>query len=115
VLHEELQTKEFIMTIRATKDKGIQVRKSWTEQFMDWYPRYSKLYRRRSNKEAQDFSSLSKIQFEELLPFFQMMEKSIRNQLVNQIVDKINDTYFDEGSEFDQERAIRIIKDENEH
>lgn len=55
----------------------MQVKMSWIEHFMNWYPRHTKLYRRRSKKDPSDLMTLMKQEFDELEPFFTHMANTI--------------------------------------
>ena len=55
---------------------SIQAPMSWIEQFMNWYPRNTKLYRRRSKTESDMLTNM-KAEFDELKPFFMKMADAI--------------------------------------
>lgn len=50
---------------------------SWVEQFMNWYPRNTRLYRRRSKNDPPYFTAGMQQEFEELKPFFMNMANRI--------------------------------------
>jgi len=58
----------------------MQVRMSWVEQFMNWYPRNTKLYRRRSKADPTDLLTGMKAEFDELKRFFLPMADTIWNK-----------------------------------
>lgn len=101
---------------QPVKKISPQVKLSWIEHFLNWYPRYTKLYRRRSKNDPSNYSDMVKLQFEELKPFFMMMEKSIKNETINKILDVINNQYYDEDiiNNFSIERALSLIESEKE-
>lgn len=54
----------------------MQVRISWLEQFMNWYPRHTKLYRRRSKEDgAKSYLVAMQTEGAELRPFFLPIER----------------------------------------
>lgn len=55
--------------------------------FMDWYPRYTQLYRRKKRGETEDLLKRMNIQFDELKPFFIMMEKSIKLEVLSEALE----------------------------
>lgn len=58
----------------------MNVSMSWVEQFMNWYPHNTKLYRRRSKNDPADYISGAKQHFDELKPFFMHMADTIWNK-----------------------------------
>ncbi len=59
---------------------SIQAPMSWVEQFMNWYPRHTKLYRRRSKHDSPNAVTQMSIEFDELKPFFKAMADTIWNK-----------------------------------
>lgn len=55
----------------------MNVRMSWVEQFMNWYPRHTRLYRRRSKDDPPYFTAGMQQEFDELKPFFTAMADTI--------------------------------------
>lgn len=54
----------------------MQVRMSWLEHFLNWYPRNTRLYRRQSKADdAKSYLDAMKIEGEELRPFFAPIER----------------------------------------
>jgi hypothetical protein len=50
---------------------------SWVEQFMNWYPRHTKLYRRKNRTDPVNTIAAMKLEFDELKPFFLQMANTI--------------------------------------
>ncbi len=55
----------------------MQVPMSWVEQFMNWYPRNTRLYRRKSKADPPHVLQRMSVEFEELKPFFVGMANTI--------------------------------------
>lgn len=56
---------------------SLQVKMSWVEQFMNWYPSNTRLYRRRSKTDSASLIANMKSEFDELKPFFMGMADTI--------------------------------------
>lgn len=73
-----------VMSISAPK-----VRLSWIEHFMNWYPRNTKLYRRRSKNDPTNVIALMSAEFDELKPFFVRMQEAIRQAALEEAAAKL--------------------------
>ncbi len=57
---------------------------------MNWYPFHTKLYRRRSKNDPSAIELMG-VAFDELKPFFMMMEKSIRSEAESKLLVEIKE------------------------
>lgn len=72
---------------------SLQVRISWVEHFLNWYPRHTKLYRRRSKNDPPYFPKGMQEAFDELKPFFVTMKASIEAETKERTWEDVNHVF----------------------